>query len=147
MRTCTACDLPAAKNTWKARYTGILTFCPYGFRAQPTELYYISGDRALAKKVWQKTWRISIPKIPPLGPSKVPGFMLLTTDHSSGACWAQNSPPPDSTLTFEGTRSQTVILKRSEIVLQATVTARICHICTSTIFCCSIQDKIQTISD
>ena len=30
----------------------------------PTELYYISGDRALAKKVWQKTWRISIPKVP-----------------------------------------------------------------------------------
>ena len=29
-----------------------------------TELYYISGDRALAKKVWQKTWRISIPKVP-----------------------------------------------------------------------------------
>ena len=28
----------------------------------PTELYYISGDRALAKKVWQKTWRISFPK-------------------------------------------------------------------------------------
>ena len=29
-----------------------------------TELYYISGDRALAKKVWQKTWRISISKVP-----------------------------------------------------------------------------------
>ena len=29
-----------------------------------TELYYISGDRALAKKAWQKTWRISIPKVP-----------------------------------------------------------------------------------
>ena len=27
-----------------------------------TELYYISGDRALAKKVWQKTWRISFPE-------------------------------------------------------------------------------------
>ena len=45
-------------------------------RVLTTELYYISGDRALAKKVWQKTWRISI--------SKVPGFMLSTTDHGSG---------------------------------------------------------------
>ena len=27
-------------------------------------LLYISGDRALAKKVWKKTWRISIPKVP-----------------------------------------------------------------------------------
>ena len=33
-------------------------------KAAATELYYISGDRALAKKVWQKTWRISIPKVP-----------------------------------------------------------------------------------
>ena len=40
---------------------------------------------------------------------------------------------------------QTVISKRSEIVLQASVTARISHICTSTIFSCSIQDKIQTL--
>ena len=31
-------------------------------RVKTTELYYISGDRALAKKVWQKTWRISFPK-------------------------------------------------------------------------------------
>ena len=37
-----------------------------------------------------------------------------------------------------------MISKRSEIVLPASVTARICHICTSTIFCSSIQDKIQT---
>ena len=28
-----------------------------------TELYYISRDRALAKKVWKKTWQISIPKL------------------------------------------------------------------------------------
>ena len=33
-------------------------------QVESTELYYISGDRALAKKVWQKTWRISIPKVP-----------------------------------------------------------------------------------
>ena len=32
--------------------------------SKTTELYYISGDRALAKKVWQKTWRISISKVP-----------------------------------------------------------------------------------
>ena len=33
-----------------------------GFGGNITELYYIY--RALAKKVWKKTWRISIPKVP-----------------------------------------------------------------------------------
>ena len=39
---------------------------PLGFtqakNGHTTELYYISGDRALAKKVWQKTWRIFFPE-------------------------------------------------------------------------------------
>ena len=35
---------------------------PFVWKGYTTELYYISGDRALAKKVWQKTWRISFPE-------------------------------------------------------------------------------------
>ena len=105
-------------------------------RIVTTELYYISGDRALVKKVWQKTWRISFPKellrsldscCQPLTMAQV----LVGTEFT---------PPPDTTLTFEGARTS----KRGKIVLKASVTARICRICTSTIFCCSIRDKIQT---
>ena len=62
--------------------------------------------------------------------------MLSTTDHGSGACGHRIHTP----LTFEGARTS----KRGKIVLKASVTARICRICTSTIFCCSIRDKIQT---
>ena len=65
-----------------------------------TELYYISGDRALAKKVWQKTWRISFPKelLRSLDSCCQPLTMLR-------CLWAQNSHPPDTTLTFEGART------------------------------------------
>ena len=66
--------------------------------------------------------------------------MLSTTDHGSGACGDRIHTPPDTTLTFEEARTS----KRGKIVLKASVTARICRICTSTIFCCSIRDKIQT---
>ena len=67
-----------------------------------------------------KTWRISIPKVPlrsldsccqPLTMAQV----LVGTEFT---------PPPDTTLTFEGTRTS----KPSKIVLQASFRARICHI-------------------
>ena len=51
-------------NAERQAYQWFLDYITSSDCVRSTELYYISGDRALAKEVWQKTWRISIPKVP-----------------------------------------------------------------------------------